>query len=84
VAHQVAIGVTILRIIVGIWLLLQGVSLLSLSRINKGSGKWLIGGFFAMILALLILFNPALGFLTIVLWTAIALIRIFNVLLEFS
>jgi uncharacterized membrane protein HdeD (DUF308 family) len=48
---------------------------------------WMIAGGILMILfALLIIFNPAIGAMTIVLWTAFAFIitGIFNSLLAFS
>jgi uncharacterized membrane protein HdeD (DUF308 family) len=78
---HVAAGVTILRIIVGIWFFFKGVSLLSFSRVG-GSGMLVLGGILSIIFALLILFNPAFGAITIILYIAIGFIMmgLFNVM----
>ncbi len=80
---HVAAGVTILRIIVGIWFLFRGISLFSFSRIAGRSWILTLGGILTVIFALLILFNPVFGAMTIILWTAIAFIitGFFNVML---
>jgi uncharacterized membrane protein HdeD (DUF308 family) len=82
---HVAAGEVILRIIVGIWFLLRGISLLSFSGLIGRSWLITLGGIVTIIFAALILFNPVFGAITIVLWTAIAfiIIGIFNVLLAF-
>jgi len=83
-AHFIA-SVTILRILIGLWFLFKGISLISFSR-WAGRARFLtIGGIFSVIFALLIIFKPTFGDMTIILWTAIAFIitGFFNVLLGF-
>lgn len=76
---------TILRIIAGVWFLFRGFSMLSFS--NLGGRSWVItiGGVLIIFLGLMVLFNPAFGALTIVLWTAWAFIitGAFNMILAF-
>ncbi len=83
---HLAASVTILRIIVGIWFLLRGFSLLRFSGLIGRSWLLTIGGIITILFAGLILFNPIFGAMTIVLWTAIAFIftGLFNILLAFS
>lgn len=83
---HIAASVTILRIIVGIWFLLRGFSLLSFSRFTGKSWVITLGGILTIIFGVLILFNPVFGAMTIVLWTALAFIitGLFNVMLSFT
>jgi uncharacterized membrane protein HdeD (DUF308 family) len=83
---HIAASITILRIIVGIWFLLRGFSLLSFSGLIGKSWLLTVGGIITIIFAGLILFNPIFGAMTIILWTAIAFIvtGLFNVLLAFT
>jgi uncharacterized membrane protein HdeD (DUF308 family) len=82
-AH-VGTSVDILRIILGIWILLRGFSLISFSRLSK---SWLIGlsGIVTIIFGGLIIFNAVFGTITIVILTAIAFIAVglFNTILAF-
>ena len=82
---HVTASLAILRVIVGIWFLFKGVSLFSFARFTGISWVITIGGILTVLFALLIIFNPAFGAITIILWTAIAFIIIgfFNVLLGF-
>ena len=79
------VGITILRIIVGLWFLFKGISLISFSRLAGTSWFLTVGGIFSVVFALLILFNQTFGDITIILWTAIAFIitGFFNVMLGF-
>jgi uncharacterized membrane protein HdeD (DUF308 family) len=83
---HITASVTIFRIIVGIWFLFRGISLLSSSGIIGRSWLLTLGGIITIIFAALILFNPAFGAMTIILWTAIAFIitGLFNVVLGIS
>lgn len=80
---NIAASAAILRIIVGIWFLIRGLSLFSFSALGGRSWLLAIGGILVIIFAVLVLFNPIFGAMTIVLWTAIAFIitGLFNVLL---
>ena len=80
---NVAIGVTILRLIVGIWFIARGFSLFSFSRATGNSVMLTIGGILTMLFGLLVIFNPVFGAMTIILWIAIAFIitGFFNVML---
>ncbi|MBS1527412.1 MAG: DUF308 domain-containing protein [Bacteroidetes bacterium] len=80
---HIAASETILRIIVGIWFLFRGISLISFSGLLRRSWLMIIGGIIVIVFALLVLFNPVFGAMTIVLWTAIALIvtGVFNIML---
>jgi uncharacterized membrane protein HdeD (DUF308 family) len=83
---HVSASVTILRIIIGIWFLLRGFSLLSFSRMTGRSWMLTIGGIITIVFAGMIIFNSLFGAMTIILVTAIAFIftGIFNVILGFS
>lgn len=80
---HIATSVAIIRIIVGIWFILRGFSLLSLSRLTGRSWMLIIGGILTILFGLLILFNPIFGAVTIILWVAIAfiIVGVFNILL---
>ena len=79
---HITASVTIIRIFVGLWFFFKGISLISFSRIAGRSGLITFGGILSVVFALLILFNPTFGDMTIILWIAIAFIVIglFNVL----
>jgi uncharacterized membrane protein HdeD (DUF308 family) len=80
---HIAASVDLLRIIVGIWFLFRGISLISFSSLFGRSWVLILGGIVTMLFGLLVLFNPIFGAMTIILWTAIAFILtgIFNVIL---
>ena len=80
---HISASVTILRIIVGVWFLFRGLSLLSFSGFFKKSIMLAVGGIITIIFGALILFNAGFGAMTIVLFTAIAFIftGVFNVVL---
>jgi uncharacterized membrane protein HdeD (DUF308 family) len=82
---HIAASETIMRIIVGIWFLFRGVTMLSLSGFGRRSWLMVFGGIIIIIAAALILFNPAVGAVTIILWTAFAFIvtGIMNLALAF-
>ena len=70
---HIATSVAILRIIVGLWFLFRGFTLISFSRITR---NWLItaGGVVTIIFGLLIIFNASFGSMTIILFMAFAFI----------
>jgi uncharacterized membrane protein HdeD (DUF308 family) len=72
---HIAASEIILRIIVGIWFLFGGISVFRFSHFTGGR-SWVVtlGGVLIILFALLILFNPVFGAMTIVLWTGIAFI----------
>jgi uncharacterized membrane protein HdeD (DUF308 family) len=80
---HIAASMTILRTIVGIWFIIRGISLFSFSGLVGRSWLLVLGGIITALFGLLVLFDPTFGDLTIIIWTAIALIitGIFNVLL---
>jgi uncharacterized membrane protein HdeD (DUF308 family) len=82
---HVATSMAILRIILGLWFLFGGASLLLFSRYGGRSLMLLIGAILILVFGLLVLFNPTFGDMTIILWTAIAFIitGLFNVMLGF-
>jgi uncharacterized membrane protein HdeD (DUF308 family) len=82
---HVSASVTVLRIIVGIWFLFRGISLLGFSGIMGKSWVLSLGGILTLLFGLLVLFNPAFGSMTIILWIAFAFILtgLFNILLSF-
>lgn len=82
---HIAASETIMRIIVGIWFLFRGISMLSLSGVGRRSWFMIFGGIVILIAAILILFNPVFGAVTIILWTAFAFIitGIMNLALAF-
>lgn len=83
---HISASVAILRIIVGIWFLFRGISLLGFSGILGKSWILSLGGVLIILFGLLVLFNPVFGSMTIILWIAFAFILtgIFNILLAFS
>jgi uncharacterized membrane protein HdeD (DUF308 family) len=82
---NVGASVAILRLIVGIWFLIRGFSLISFSRVVGQSWLLTIGGIVTAIFGLLIIFNAAFGSMTIILFIAIAFVitGIFNVWLGY-
>jgi uncharacterized membrane protein HdeD (DUF308 family) len=80
---HIAASVTILRIIVGLWFVFRGISLLSFSGFFKRSDILGFGGIITLIFGALIISDTAFGGLTIILMTAIAFILtgLFNIVL---
>ncbi|HEY4327729.1 MAG TPA: DUF308 domain-containing protein [Mucilaginibacter sp.] len=80
---HVTASVTILGIIVGIWFIIRGFSLLSFSRAIGRSWMLVAGGILTILFGLLILFNPLFGATAIILWIAIAfiIVGVFNIML---
>jgi len=80
------ISLAILPFAVGLWFLFRGFSLFSFASVVSHSAWMLLAGFVTVLFALLIIFNPAFGAMTIVLWTAAAFIAIgiFNAFLAFK
>ena len=78
---NIVASMDILRIIVGIWFVLRGLSLLSFSGFTGRAWEVVVGGVLIMLFGLLILFNPTFGDITIIIWSAIGFIitGIFNV-----
>ena len=83
-AH-VATSVAILRIIVGVWFLLRGISLISFSRRVGRSWVLTVGGIITALFGLLIIFNGIFGSMTIIIFIAVAFIftGILNIWLGF-
>jgi len=65
---------TILRIIVGLWFLFRGISLMSFSRLSGSDWVLTAAGVIVVLLALAIIFKPLFGAVTIDMLTAVALI----------
>jgi uncharacterized membrane protein HdeD (DUF308 family) len=82
---NIAVSMAILPIVLGIWFLFRGISLLSFSGLVRRPLWLFISGAITLLFALLIIFNPAFGAMTIVLWTAFAFVitGIFNIILAF-
>lgn len=82
---NVTVSMTVLPIILGAWFLLRGISLFSFSGLMRRPLWLVISGAITILFALLVIFNPAFGAMTIVLWTAFAFIvtGIFNAVLAF-
>ena len=80
---HIAASVTILRIIVGLWFVFRGISLLSFSDFFRRSEMLAFGGIITLVVGALIIFNTAFGGMTIILMTAIAFIftGLFNIVL---
>jgi len=85
IAFDLKVSVTFLPLLLGIWFLFRGFSLLSFTSVVRNSLWVIIGGIVTVIFALLIIFNPAFGVMTIVLWAAYAFIitGISNAILAF-
>jgi len=82
---NLAVSMSVLPILLGIWFLFRGFSLFSFASVVRRSLWLIIGGILSVIFALIIIFNPAVGAITIVIWIAIAFISIgvFNGILAF-
>jgi uncharacterized membrane protein HdeD (DUF308 family) len=82
---HIAASETILRLIIGIWFLFRGISLFTFAGVAHRSWLMGIGGLLVIILAIMILVNPAFGAMTIILWTGIAFIvaGLFNIFQAF-
>lgn len=64
----------ILRIVVGLWFLFRGVSLMSFSRLTGRNWVLTAGGVIVVLFALAIIFKPLFGAVTIAIITAVAFI----------
>ena len=82
---HVAASVAILRIVVGIWFLLRGFSLISFSRALGKSLILTISGIIIVIFGLMIIFNAFFGSMTLITFIAVAffITGTFNVWLGF-
>lgn len=82
---HIAASLSILRMIIGIWFLLRGISLFAFSGLVRKSWVLAVGGFIAMVFGMAVLFNPIFGAITLVFWAALAfiIIGIFNVVQAF-
>ena len=80
VTHIIA-SADILRVIVGLYFIFRGVSLLSYSHFRGRSWPLILGGIVTALFGIFIVFNAAFGAITIIAFTAIAFIimGIFNV-----
>jgi uncharacterized membrane protein HdeD (DUF308 family) len=83
---HIATSVAILRIIVGLWFLFRGISLISFSRHIHTSWLLTLGGIVTAIFGLLIIFNSTFGSLTVILFMAFAFIimGVFNAWLGYN
>ncbi|WP_139112898.1 HdeD family acid-resistance protein [Mucilaginibacter sp. PPCGB 2223] len=80
---HVGASIIILRIILGLYILFRGISILSF-RGSFGRSWWVtIGGLVVFIFGLIVLFNAGFGNMTMVTWTALAclLMGLLNILL---
>jgi uncharacterized membrane protein HdeD (DUF308 family) len=85
ITHIIA-SADILRVVVGIYFLFRGISLLSFSHFSGRSWPLIAGGVITAVFGLFIIFNAVFGAITIIIFTAIAFIitGIFNVWLGLS
>jgi uncharacterized membrane protein HdeD (DUF308 family) len=83
VTHIIA-SADILRVIVGIYFVFRGISLLSYSHFRGRSWPLILGGAITALFGLFIIFNAVFGAITIIIFTAIAFIIMgtFNVWLS--
>jgi uncharacterized membrane protein HdeD (DUF308 family) len=79
VTHIIA-SADVLRVIVGLYFLFRGISLLSYSHFRGRSWPLILGGAITAIFGVLIIFNAVFGAITLIIFTAIAFIimGIFN------
>jgi len=81
---HLAAGEDILRIVVGLWILFKGITLLIFA--NSGHRSWVLigGGVIVVLFGLFVLIKPIFGSVTIVLWTAFAFVimGIMNIMLS--
>ncbi|WP_183577929.1 HdeD family acid-resistance protein [Mucilaginibacter sp. X5P1] len=82
---DVKLSITVLPLAVGLWFLFRGFSLFSFASVMRRSGWMMLAGVIIVLFALLVMFNPAFGAMTIVLWAASAFIvtGIINTILAF-
>jgi uncharacterized membrane protein HdeD (DUF308 family) len=82
---DIKLSITVLPFAVGLWFLFRGFSLFSFASVMRRSGWMILSGVIIVLFALLVMFNPAFGAMTIVLWAASAIIitGIVNVILSF-
>ena len=82
---HLAAGEDILRIVVGLWIIFRGISLLLFGI--RAPRSWLLvaGGVIVAVFGFFVLINPVFGGVTIVVWAAVALVvmGVMNVLLSF-
>ena len=80
VTHIIA-GADVLRVIVGLYFLSRGISLLSYSHFRGRSWPLILGGAITAMFGLFIIFNAVFGAITLIVFTAIAFIimGVFNV-----
>jgi uncharacterized membrane protein HdeD (DUF308 family) len=81
---HIAAGEALLRIIVGLWILIKGVSVLIYASRAPRLLILIVGGVIVVLFGLLVLINPVFGSVTIVLWTAFAFVMmgIMNIMLS--
>jgi uncharacterized membrane protein HdeD (DUF308 family) len=82
---NIEVSMRVLPFVMGIWFLFRAVSLFTFATVVRPSLWVIIGGILTTLFALLVMFNPVFGAMTIVVWTAIAFIiaGIFNLVLGF-
>jgi uncharacterized membrane protein HdeD (DUF308 family) len=82
---DISASMSVLPFVLGIWFLFKGFSLLGFAGILQRPFWVITGGVLMILFAMLVIVNPAIGAMTIVLWTAFAFIiaGIFNSLLAF-
>jgi uncharacterized membrane protein HdeD (DUF308 family) len=80
ITHIIA-SADVLRVVVGLYFLFRGISLLSYSHFRGRSWPLILGGAITLLFGLFIIFNAVFGAITIIVFTAIAFIimGIFNV-----
>jgi uncharacterized membrane protein HdeD (DUF308 family) len=82
---NIAASEVILRIVVGIWFLFRGLSMLSFSRLTGWNRMLTAGGVIIVLFGLAIIFKPLFGAVTIDLLTAVASITagMFDIMLGY-
>jgi uncharacterized membrane protein HdeD (DUF308 family) len=82
---DISLSMSMLPLILSVWFLIRGLSLFSFAAVTRHPGWLIAGGVLTVIIAILMIFNPVLGAMTIVAWTSAAfiLVGIFNGLLAF-
>jgi len=84
-AFDLSVSIVVLPFILGAWFLLRGFSLFSFASVIRHSLWLVVGGLVTVVFALMVIFNPVFGVMTIVLWAAFAFMitGIANVILAF-
>ncbi|HEY0176732.1 MAG TPA: DUF308 domain-containing protein [Pedobacter sp.] len=84
VSH-VVVSMSVLPFFLASWFLVRGIALFSFAASTRHPAWLIAGGALTVLFALLVMFNPVLGAMTIVAWTAVAFIvtGLFNGLLAF-